>query len=215
MAFAHPPASHADGHGNEDRPIDRRSLIWKNGILAALLAALALALTTGYLSPDRAPRYTWEIMDRIKAAPAGRVAYQADFAKHGLGVATPAGTWGRYNGASEATTQFDPAGITINQQDAAWLGAVFNFKSFVPGGIYRVVLDTTIEGDPGAFVVRNRQLDLMREELPAGKKSHTMHFVAPPGSLDSVYLVVMPNGRDKPKGTIRISGLRVELMEIK
>lgn len=194
--------------------LGRRSLgvsvgtIAKNAFALALILALWLATATGWLSPDRATRDQWERIEALKGKP-GKLVYQSNFAAEAAGRRSKAGSWGRYNDATE-TVLIEKDGVTVNYEEISWIGAVFEFDAFEPSQFYRVTVDRVVEGEPGALIVRNRQADLTREAIPVGKGEFSLTFVAPPGWLDKVYVIFIPDGTDKPKGQLRINSLKIE-----
>ncbi len=185
--------------------------IVKNIAVFAIIGCAWLGLETGYFSPDRPTRNQWELLERAKAKAAAAVIYQSNFALEKPGeTGHQAGYWSRYNGATVSTVRFDPTGITINFDKAAWLGAVYRFAAFEPKAIYRVTMTGSVENEPAAMLVRNRQLDLMRQRIPVGTAPFVAEFVAPPGGLDRVDVVFMPDNRNNPKGTMKITSVKIE-----
>lgn len=189
----------------------RASLIAKNTLFAVVAGGAWLGLETGFFSPDRPTREQWEMLEKAKTRPAGSVVYQSNFALEKLGEASiGSGYWGLYNGATSSTVQLDRQGITVDYDKAAWLGAVFRLVNFEPRAIYRVSLKGEVHTEPAAMLVRNRQLDLRRETIPVGTAPFTMEFAAPAGRADRVYVIFMPNSAQDPKGSLRISSLKIE-----
>lgn len=190
------------------------AVVTKNLVVLAILVGGWLALDTGYLSPDRPTREQWEEIERAKTAAAGTVVYQSDFSVETPGVARqPAGYWGFYNGATVSTVQFDPGGVTVKYGGTPWIGAAMHFTRFEPGRIYRITLVGEVSGEAAALIVRNRQMDLLRREIPVGAGTHKIEFAAPRGSMDRVTLAFIPDNRDKPQGSLRITSLRIERIE--
>lgn len=189
-------------------------MLVKNVAVLALLVGGWFALNTGYLSPDRPTREQWERIERAKSAPGGVVAYQSDFSVETPGVAKqPAGYWGFYNGATVSTVQFDPAGVTVKYGGTPWIGAALHFTRYEPQQIYRITVTSDVTGEPAAIIVRNRQMDLLRRQIPVGSGTHKIEFAAPRGSMDRVTLAFIPDNRGKPQGTLRITSLRIERIE--
>lgn len=185
-------------------------MIVKNAAFLALAGGFWLALQTGYFSPDRPTRNQWEKLELAKKRPGGTLVYQSDFSVEKPGAATLTGTWGYYNNATNTTVTFGPSDIKINFQKAAWLGAVYHMTAFQPGAIYRVTMLGTVETEPGAMLVRNRQLDLTRKQIPVGSQPFVAEFVAPPGRFDRVQIVFMPDNRGEPKGRMTITSMKIE-----
>jgi hypothetical protein len=185
--------------------------VLKNCVLLAAAGGTWFGLEYGYFSPDRPTRAQWEKLESVKAAPQGALVYQSNFANEKPGEEGKGpGYWGSYNGATLSTVQFDSGGVTVNYKDAAWLGAVFRLVAFEPGKIYRVTMQGSVEGEPAALLVRNRQLDLTRVQIPVGSAPFAAEFVAPPGKLDRVFVIFMPDGQSDPKGSLRITSVKIE-----
>jgi hypothetical protein len=198
---------------NTGRRFSLFGILWKNILALTVGVGIWLALDTGYFSPDRPTRDQWDRIEKAKGKPGLKVAYEANFAQNRIDrEAKRATAWGPYNGATDRTVQFQVDGVTINYEDAAWLGAVFRFDGFQAGGVYRVTFDAKIEGEPGAILVRNKQLDLTREQIPTGRGMHSVYFAAPPGSRDRVFVIFMPDGRKEPKGSMTITSFKIELV---
>lgn len=196
------------------READNRWTMAKNAAAALLAVAIWLALDTGYLSPDRPTRAQWERLEKARQAKDGTVVYEADFARDGPGGGkSSAGSWGFYNGATTATVKYDASGVTITYGGTPWIGAVLTFRAYEPGRLYRVTVERTATGEPGALLVRNRQLDLVRSAIPVGTGPFAVEFVAPPGRLDRVDVAFIPDNRTKPAGSLRISAAKIERLE--
>ena len=188
--------------------------IAKTAFVFGVAGGIWFALQTGYVSPDRPTRAQWERIERAKGAPGGVLVYQSNFQRDML---TTAGgeppDWGRYNGANGEHVTFDSGGVTVNYSGIAWIGARLSFPSYEPGATYRLTIAATVEKEPGAILVRNRQLDLIRTPVPVGTGTTRTHFVAPQGRLDQVVIAFIPDGRSKPTGAMRISSATIERMD--
>jgi hypothetical protein len=197
-------------------PQPARSTGWaritaKNAAFLAVALGLWVALETGYLSPDRPTRDQWEQLQRFKRKATAELVYQSNFANESPGESQGGvGTWGRYNGATMATVQFDQAGVTVKYEGTAWIGASFRFKAFEPSRIYRVTIDREVRKEPGALIIRNRQMDLTRAMIPVGTGRFSTEFVAPRGRSDQVVLAFIPDNGNKPRGSMRITSLKIE-----
>jgi hypothetical protein len=185
----------------------------KNVAVLAFAAAAWLAIDTGYFGPDRPTRPQWARLQKASALSVDRVTYRADFGTVKIDVPVAGGTWGRYNFATPETTEFDATGVTVNYQGAAWLGASVRLASYVPDRIYRITFDAEVEGQPGAILVRNRQMDIHREQIPIGKKQHVGHFLSPNGARNEATVIFMPDDGTDPKGKLRITSFKIELLK--
>jgi hypothetical protein len=180
-------------------------------ICAACVAGGVIAgMSTGYFSPDRPSRPQWEAMEASKTLPAGQLVYQSDFTKDQLSASGT--TWGYYNGATSSMVAAGAEGVTVTFGGIAWVGAKMTMPSFVPGAIYRVSIDAEVSGEPGAVIVRNKQLDLAREPIPVGRQTTRIHFAAPPGRFDQVLFAFIGDSRSAPQGTMKIRGVKIERM---
>lgn len=207
-------AEHEAGNGRAD---DRRagwpSAILRNALAVVVAGGTWLAIETGYFSNDRTPRVLWEKMERLKSKPKGEIVYEASwqpdiFANRDKTT----GYWDYYNGATKDTAALTADGLQV-RYTAPWIGAYFMHRAFEPNTIYRVVLEAKVEDQPAAILMRNRQLDLLREEIPVtgGEfKEFTTHYVSSGGRYDQVRLIFMPNLRRNVKGRITIRKLRIE-----
>lgn len=192
-------------------PFSWIGLVWKNALAAALVLGVMTALATGYFSPDRPTRPQWERLEKLKSAKGGREVYRSNFAGETPGQSRDGiAEWGYYNGATASTVQYGPSGVTVIYGGTAWIGAQLRLLKFVPGAIYRVTLERTVEGSPGALIVRNRQMDLMRKQIPVGSGTFSTEFVAPRGALDRVIFAFIADGRSRPQGKMQISSLTIE-----
>ena len=188
--------------------------IFKNLLAVGVAGCIWLALQTGYISPDRPTRPQWERIEHVKSKSGGHVVYQSDF-RHDLPKADT-GTrpaWGRYNGATTEHVSFDPDGVTIHYSGIAWIGARLSFPNYEPGSIYRLSIEATADTEPGAILVRNRQLDLVRTSVPVGPGTVQAHFVAPQGRLDQVVIAFIADSRSAPKGSMRVTSVTIERMD--
>jgi hypothetical protein len=195
-----------------------RSSLWlaivKNVFACGVAGGIWFALQTGYVSPDRPTRPQWERIERAKEAPGGVLAYQSNFQRDML--TTNAGappSWSRYNGATANHVKFDSGGVTVDYSGIAWIGARLSFPNYEPGATYRLTIAATVDTEPGAILVRNRQLDLIRTTVPVGSGTTRTHFVAPPGRLDQVVIAFIADGRSEPKGSMHITSVAIERME--
>lgn len=187
------------------------STILKNAVFFAVVIGAWLALETGYLSPDRPTRSQWEQNEKAKTLNAGVLVYEADFGRERPGTAkSKAAYWGYYNGATPGTVEYDSGGVTVNYSGVPWIGAALHFPGYEPGRIYRITVERDVQGEPGAIIVRNRQLDLMRARVATGTGTFAMQFVAPRGSRDRVVVALIPDNPDKPEGSMRITSLKIE-----
>ena len=186
-------------------------VVLKNAGVLAFAAFAWLALDTGYFTPDRPTRAQWEKLQKAKSIAPKQLIYQSDFSKEKPGErASPIGTWGPYNAATKHTITFDQAGFTINFRNAAWLGAVFEFAAYEARTIYRVTIEREGEGEPAALLVRNRQMDLIRQQIPVGKGAFSVEFLSPRGGRDRAYIILMPDNPGKPQGRLRVSSMKIE-----
>lgn len=188
--------------------------IAKNAFALGVAGGIWFALQTGYVSPDRPTRAQWERIERAQGQSGGVLVYQSNFQRDMLttSLGQPP-NWGRYNGANAEHVTFDSGGVTINYSGIAWIGARLSFASYEPGATYRLTIAAAVEEEPGAILVRNRQLDLIRTPVPVGKGITRTHFVAPPGRLDQVVIAFIPDGRNKPAGAMRITSATIERMD--
>lgn len=183
----------------------------KTAALSVVLVLGWLALDTGYLSPDRPTRDQWERLEKAKSAKSSEVVYKADFGREQPGPPRPGQThWGFYNGATVSTVRYDADGVTVKYNGVPWIGAALHVAGFEPGGIYRLVFEREVMDESAAVLVRNRQMDLVREEIPEGDGTFAVEFVAPQGRRDQIVVAFIPNGRSKPHGSLRITKLRLE-----
>jgi hypothetical protein len=193
------------------------SLWWaivKNVLAFGVAGSIWFALQTGYFSPDRPTRLQWDQIERVKGQPGGRVSYQSNFKRDMLiQAADVPPAWGRYNGATSEHVKFDSGGVTIQYSGIAWIGACLSFLDYEPGAIYRLTIDANVETEPGAILVRNRQLDLIRIQVPVGSGTVRTHFAAPQGRLDQVIIAFIADSRSEPKGAMRIASVTIERME--
>ena len=104
----------------------------------------------------------------------------------------------------------DSAGITVSYNGNAWIGAALHFTGYEPDRIYRLTLERTVEGEPAAVIVRNRQMDLERKQIPIGSGTFAVEFVSPSGSHDKVDVAFIPDNPGKPQGTLRITSVKIE-----
>jgi hypothetical protein len=189
-------------------------IIAKNALAVGLVVGVFLALSSGYFSPDRPSRDQWARLVKAKQAKSGPVVYQSRFDTERPGERhNPTGHWGMYNGATVSTVTYDPGGVTVKYGGVAWIGAAFHLDIFEPQRIYRVTIEREVEGEPAALIVRNRQMDLERAQIPVGSGPFATEFLAPLGRFDRIVMAFVPDGTSKPQGSIRITSLRIELME--
>jgi hypothetical protein len=190
-------------------------MITKNLVFFGLVLGTYLAIETGYFSNDRTSRGQWTAL-QAAAQSAGRdVVYEAKFDKDTLSRQDqPDGRWTPYNGARPETLSVEGDALVV-QYSLAWLGVAFKHLTFEPSALYRVRFEARVEDEPAALLMRNRQLDLLRQTLPVTGstfKEFTADYAAPGGRLDQVHLIVMPNGRQKVSGRISIRNFRIERM---
>jgi hypothetical protein len=190
----------------------------KNVVIFSLLLGSYFAVETGYFSSDRTQRRHWNEMESLKQGK-GKVtkAYEADFTKAKIDPLSggPEGYWDFYNGATADTAQIADGALVLNYT-SAWIGASFRHTGFAPYGIYRVTMEAKVENEPAAILMRNRQLDLMREQIPVSDgafKTYTFFYVAPAGSRDRVSVIFMPDNRDTPKGRMTVRKFLIERLE--
>lgn len=184
----------------------------KNAVVLALAVAFYFGLESGYFSPDRPTRSQWDRLQSAEAKPAETVVYAGDLRGVKPGVVV-GGNWGRYNSATEQTTAFTPEGIKVDYNDAAWLGAVFDLATYTADRIYRITFDVDAKEQPAAIIVRNRQMDLVRELIPVGRSSQSVHIVTPRGNGDRVRIIFIPDARSNPKGQMTITSLKIEAVK--
>jgi hypothetical protein len=207
-------AQREDGRAGSAR-IERHSrppfaiTIAKNTLALVLAVGLYFGFDSGYFSPDRPTRDQWDRLQSAKARPTDEPIYTGDLRGMKPGSVTR-GTWGRYNGATETTAAFTADGIKVDYKDAAWLGAVFDLATFTPGRIYRITFDAEVKEQPAAIIVRNRQLDLMREQISVGSGTRSVHVVSPQGNRDRMRVIFIPDAPSNPKGQMTITSLKIE-----
>lgn len=175
------------------------------------------AVETGYFSNDRTSRHEWNEMERLKEKGKAVKVYEADFSKTKIDptIQLPEGRWGYYNGASADTTRVDGGHLVLNYT-SAWIGSEFRHTAFKPNGVYRVTFEAKVETEPAAILMRNRQMDLMREEISTTDgtfKTFSYVYVAPGGSLDQVRIIFMPDNRKQPKGKMTVRKFLIERLE--
>lgn len=200
------------------RSRDGSSIGWqttvaRNVFVAALVGGLWFALETGYFSNDRTPRALDDLQEQLKKSPRGDVVFEAQW-KPGLLAdrSLPEGFWDYYNGADKDTVSVTADGLKVTYTEP-WIGAYFRHLKFRPSTVYRVVFEANIEGQPAAVLMRNRQLDLLREQIPVTSgefKEFTAHYVTPGGALDQVRVIFMPDGKKDVQGAVTIRRLRIE-----
>lgn len=207
-------ASTSVGPDTASAPYFGRRFILKNAVAVVLLLGVWLALDTGYFTPDRPTRAQWERLEKAKRGTGGQPHYQSNFSTISPGeTSNPAGNWGMYNGATVSTVRYDPAGVTIDYNGVPWIGAAFRLNQYEAQRIYRVTLERDVQGEPGALIVRNRQMDLMRTQVPVGKGPMSSVFIAPRGSRDQITFAFIPDNPGAPQGSLRITSLKIERLE--
>ncbi len=185
--------------------------IVRNVAFAVIAGGAWIGFESGYFSPDRPTRAQWELLEQAKKKPARALVYESNFALEKPGeLGNGVGYWGHYNGATLSTVQFEPSGININYKDAAWLGAVYRLVNFEPRAIYRVTMIGEVRTEPAALLVRNRQIDLQRLQIPVGSAPFATEFAAPSGRADHIYVIFMPDNPTDPKGSLRITSVKIE-----
>jgi hypothetical protein len=188
--------------------------ILKNIAALLLVAGVYLGFETGYISSDRLSRADDKRLERLSAKSVSWTEYVSEFEADLLdGRPQPAGFWSRYNGAGPEVVKIEKGALHINYKGAAWLGADFNFTVYKPGAAYRVTVQAIVENQPGAIVVRNRVQDIKRVEMaPSNGKLNTYSatFMAPPGRLDRVHVIVMPDDPDDPVGRMTVRHIKID-----
>ena len=79
-----------------------------------------------------------------------------------------------------------------------------------------MTIEAKVETEPAAVLMRNRQLDLMREVIPVSDgtfQTYIFHYVAPNGRYDQVNLIFMPDGRNNVQGRMTMRKFRIERLE--
>ncbi len=188
-------------------------VLLKNAFALFVVGGFFYGLETGYLSNDRTSRTESNEMDRLKAGK-GATVYEAVFDRDLINVRLPEGVWDFYNGASSDTVSFAD-GVLDVRYSSSWVGVQFRHLKSEPSRHYRVRLEAKVEEQAGAILMRNRQLDLMREEIPLSNgefKEFTFHYTAPGGSLDQVNVIFMPNEPEQVKGRMTIRRFRIEML---
>jgi hypothetical protein len=192
------------------------SVLLKNLFVFGTLIGGYAAVETGYFSNDRTSRSQWNTMEQLKAKGKPRVVYEADFSKDLLATGkSPEGFWTYYNGATRDTVAIADKALVLNYT-TAWIGSEFRHTEFAAHGVYRVTVEAKVEQESAAILMRNRQLDLMREEIPVSGgdfKTYTYHYVAPGGAYDQVRVIFMPDNRQTPKGRMTVRKFRIEKLE--
>lgn len=188
----------------------------KNIFFFTVVIGSWIAVDTGYFSNDRTSRGEWNELERLKAKGQAKTVYEADFAKVRIdGPPIAEGDWKFYNGASGDTVKIEDGALVLNYS-SAWIGSEFRHALFVPKGVYRVTIEAKVEEEPAAILMRNRQLDLMREQVPVTNgdfKSFTYHYVAPDGGRDRVRVIFMPDNRGEPKGRMTVRKFVIQRLE--
>lgn len=187
-------------------------MIIKNIAFFGLVAGVLLAMETGYFAGDRTPRAQSVALEALAKAP-GKVVFEPKIDKDSPARTDQAdGVWKLYNGANPDTLSVDGSALVMRYA-IAWLGVYFDHKAYEPHGLYRVRFEAKVENEPAALLVRNRQLDLMRQQIPVTGgtfKEFKADYAAPGGRLDQVRLILMPDGREKVNGSISIRNVRIE-----
>jgi hypothetical protein len=190
-----------------------RATLAKNLLVLTVLAGGYLAVETGYFSNDRTSRAQWDRMERLKREGKGRTVYETRFESDLLdGRRSSAGYWSFYNDADKETASIADGTLEL-RYTYAWIGAQFRHTAFAPHGIYRVTVEAKVEEQPAAILMRNRQLDLMREKMPVTDgafKDMSFVYVAPGGRLDQVNVIFMPDAPQDVKGRLTVRKLRIE-----
>lgn len=188
----------------------------KNALVLGGLAGAYAAVETGYFSNDRTSRREWNEMERLKEKGKPISVYEANLRNVRINAdASPEGGWGFYNGATDATVAVLNGELVLNYT-SAWIGGEFRHTTFQPGTVYRLTIEAMVEKEPAAILMRNRQLDLMREQIPVTDgefKTFRFHYVTPGGSLDRVRLILMPDNRGSPKGKMTVRKFKIERLE--
>lgn len=187
----------------------------KNLFALGLLGGLVMAYQTGYFSNDRISRGDWNILASFPKSHQGRVVYDAKFGPDLLKRVDAAGAWDVYNGARPDTVTLTDGALEM-KYSLAWLGVYFNHKAFEAKAHYRVRFEAKVDGEPAAILMRNRQLDYMRQQVPTtggAFKEFTADFAAPAGNFDQVRIIFMPDGRGKVSGALTLRKFRIERLE--
>jgi hypothetical protein len=191
-------------------------IIAKNVFALSLVGACALAYETGYFSADRIVRRDWVALDAYPKDRPGKVVFDATFSPDLLQLRDEkAGSWNLYNGAAPATLSVEGGAMRMTYA-LAWLGVYFDHKGFEPKALYRVRFEAKVDGEPAAILMRNRQLDYMREQIPTtggAFKEFVVSYAAPAGRWDQVKIIFMPDGRGKVSGALTIRKFRIERLE--
>lgn len=218
-----PPATKAEAKADvsaEAIPAASRlalaSTILKNLLFFGVVFGTWYAIETGYFSADRTLRSDWMEMERLKEKGKPVKAYEADFSRITLdGRGQPEGFWAFYNGATAPTVVVEGGNLVLSYS-APWIGSEFRHTAYEPRAVYRVTIEAKVEGEPAAILMRNRQLDLMRNPIPVSDgqfKTFTYHYVAPGGRLDQVRVIFMPDNRTEPKGKMTVRKFIIERLE--
>lgn len=197
----------------ESGGIGWQTAVARNVFVVALFGGLWLALETGYFSNDRTPRVLDDLQERLKKSPRGDVVFEAQW-KPDLLVdrRQPEGFWDYYNGADPDTVSVTADGLKVKYTEP-WIGVYFRHLKFKPSTVYRVVFEANVEGQPAAILMRNRQLDLLREAIPVTNgefKEFNAHYVTPGGAWDQVSVIFMPDEKGDVQGELTIRKLRIE-----
>ncbi|MFM9941110.1 MAG: hypothetical protein ACKVP7_16640 [Hyphomicrobiaceae bacterium] len=187
--------------------------ILKNVFVLFVVAGSWLALETGYFSNDRTSRAEWDEMERLKVAGKAKLAYETSFDRNVLGEWGPGqGYWDFYNGATSETAAVANGSLEVRYTEP-WIGVSFAHTGYAADRAYRVQIEAKVEEQAGAILMRNRQLDLMREKIPVTNgefKPMTFYYVAPGGRLDQVRVIFMPDEPSDVKGKMTIRKFRIE-----
>ncbi len=188
----------------------------KNATVLGVVSGVVLAHETGYFSRDRIARADWMALYEWPKNRQGKLAYQVTFTPDLMKRGDdPGGAWELYNNARPETVSIDGGALTM-KYSLAWLGFNFNHKAFQPKALYRVRFEAKVEGEAAAVLMRNRQLDYMRERLPTtgGEfKEFTADYAAPAGRFDQVKVIFMPDGRSAVAGALTIRKFSIERLE--
>lgn len=201
--------------GEKSEPVGWLNALLRNVLAFVVIGGTWAAVETGYLSNDRTPRAMWAEIERLKPKE-GRAVYEANWQTHNLGHGgNPTGYWDFYNGATADTASITSQGLDV-RYTSAWIGAYFRHLAFEPGKVYRVRFEAAVEGQPGAILMRNRQLDLLREQIPVTNgsfKEFTVYYATPGGRYDQVKVIFIPDPPEHVSGKMTIRKFRIEKLD--
>jgi hypothetical protein len=188
----------------------------KNFMFFGFVIAGYAAVESGYFSNDRTSRGQWDEIDRLKTSGKPKLVHDEKFKDELFTTGRSVdGYWDTYNGANRTSIK-SSAGTLELTYTSPWVGTVFHHATFEPHGIYRLTIEAKVDDQPAALLMRNRQLDLLRQQIPTTNgefKTHTFHYAAPGGRWDQVRLILIPDNRTSVKGRLTVRKFTIEKLE--